>query len=173
MTPLDQPGPEKDTARLLADARRAIKQQQEAAATSVALAQAVLHAFQQASRLTERACAAVPDEAQRRAFAEEFTRITRALAGVVEEFSPGLSAEAADLPEAAPPAPLPDEFFLWLRQQKDRSALAPAAAVAAGREIWSRATAPDRDFLLRTWRQLLRARATALFQLSTSPYAPH
>lgn len=171
MTPLDQPGPEKEPARLLSDARRALRQQQEAAAASVALAQAVLHAFQQASRLTERACAAVPDEAKRTAFAEEFTRITRALAGVVEEFSPGLTAEAADLPEPASPAPLPDEFFVWLRQQKDRAPLETAAASAAGRDLWSRATAPDREFLLRTWRQLMRARANALFHLSSSPYA--
>ena len=173
MTPLDQPGPEKDTARLLADARRAIKQQQEAAATSVHIAQAVLHAFQQASRLTERACAAVPDEAQRRAFAEEFTRITRALAGVVEEFSPGLTAEAAELPEPAAPAPLPEEFFLWLDAQKGAATPERSAAIVAGRDLWSRATAPDREFLLRTWRQLLRARATTLFQLSSSPYATH
>jgi hypothetical protein len=172
MTPLDQPGPEKETARLLADARRAIKQQQEAAATSVHIAQAVLHAFQQATRITERACAAIPDEARRRALAEEMSRVTRALAGVVEEFSPGLSAEAAELPEPAAPAPLPEEFFLWLRTQQQHGATLPRAdAITAGRQLWSRATQPDRDFLLQTWRQLLRERATALFQLSSSPYA--
>jgi hypothetical protein len=171
MTPLDQPGPEKDTARLLADARRAIRQQQEAAATSVHLAQAVLHAFQKASQLTERACAEIPDDTKRRALTDEFSRITRALAGVVEEFSPGLTAESAELPEPSPAAPLPDEFFLWLRTQKGGEPLSRATGLAAGRQLWSRAVAPDREFLLQTWRQLLRARATALFQLSSSPYA--
>lgn len=171
MTPLDQPGPEKDTARLLADARRAIRQQQEAAATSVHIAQAVLHAFQQVSRLAERACAEIPAEAKRRELAEEMTRVTRALAGVVEEFSPGLTPESADLPEPSAPAPLPDEFFLWLRTQKGGAPAGRSEGLASGRELWSRATAPDREFLLQTWRQLLRSRATALFQLSSSPYA--
>jgi hypothetical protein len=171
MSPLDQPGPEKETARLLADARRAIRQQQEAAATSVHLAQAILHAFQQASGITQRACAAIPDETRRLALADEFTRVTRALGGVVEEFSPGLTPESAELPEPAPAAPLPDEFFLWLRTQKGGEPISRSAGIAAGRALWSHATAHDREFLLRTWRQVLRERATALFQLSSSPYA--
>lgn len=170
MSPLDQPGPEKEIARLLADARHAIRQQQEAAAASVHLAQAILHAFQQASRITERACAAIPDDEQRRELAEEFTRVTQALAGVVEEFSPGLTPEAAELPDPAPAAPLPDEFFLWLRTQKGGEPVSRLTGIAAGRALWSAATAPDREFLLRTWRQILRERATALFQLSMSPY---
>lgn len=173
MSSLDPSVPEKDTARLLVEARRALRLQQEAAATSVHLAQAILHAFQKTAAIAQRAVEEIPGEDTRERYAEEMTRVTRALAGVVEEFSPGLTPDAdRDLP--APPAaaaPLPEEFFLWLRQRKGGATLTRADAIISGRNLWSRANAEDRNTLVTIWCDTLRARANALLQLAAARYS--
>ena len=172
MSPLDRSSPENEAARLLAEARRALRQQQEAATTSVHLAQAILQAFQRTTTIAQRALEQIPNEEAREHFAIEMGRVTRALAGTVEEFSPGLVPDAGvDLPPPSPPSPLPEEFFLWLRAQKGGPLLARSDAVAIGRNLWQRADAADRRELISTWRNSLRARAQELLQLAAPPYA--
>lgn len=172
MSPLNQSTPENEAARLLAEARRALRQQQEAASASVHLAQAILQAFQRTTTIAQHAFEQIPNEESREHFATEMSRITRALAGVVEEFSPGLTPEATeDLPPPSAPAPLPEEFFLWMRVRKGGPILARADAITAGRSLWHRASANDRETLVRAWRQDLRARAQELLQLSGGRYA--
>jgi hypothetical protein len=164
--------PEQEPARLLAEARQALRQQQEAASASVHLAQAILQAYQRTTSIAQHAFEQIPNEESREHFATQMTKVTRALAGVVEEFSPGLTPDAMeDLPVPSIPTPLPEEFFLWLRTCKGGATLARADAITAGRSLWHRASAQDREMLLRAWRQGLRARAQELLHLAAGHYA--
>lgn len=167
----ETPASNDDTARLLGEAMRALKHQQEAAATSVHIAQAVLRAFQQMSRLSREIVEKLPNEEAQEYYALEMSRITRALAGVVEEFSPGLSADSGvDLPAPAPASPLPDEFFGWMHTMKSGRALPVGEAVSIGRTLYAQTTPAERTDLLAAWRKATRARATALFTLSSGVY---
>lgn len=166
----ETPASNDETARLLGEAMRALKHQQEAASTSVHIAQAVLRAFQQMSRLSREIVDQLPDEEAQERYALEMNRVTRALAGVVEEFTPGLSAGAeVDLP-AAPATPLPDEFFAWMHTMKSGRAVPVGEAVTIGRTLYAQTTAAERDVLLAAWRRATRARATTLFGLSSGRY---
>lgn len=161
-----------DTARLLGEAMRALKHQQEAAAASVHLAQAMLRAFQQMSRLGRELVERLPDEEAQEHYAEEMSRITRALAGVVEEFSPGIAPEepAEEAAAPMPPGPLPEEFFVWMHAMKSGSAPNASDAAAAGRTLFEQAPAADRLVLVSAWRKAVRARASRLFGLSSASY---
>ena len=171
MHPSETPASNDDTARLLGEAMQALKHQQEAAATSVHIAQAVLRAFQQISRLSREIVEKLPNEEAQEYYATEMNRITRALAGVVEEFSPGLSGDAGvDLPEPAPAAPLPEEFFAWMHTMKTGRAVSAGEAVTIGRTLYAQTTAAERTVLVASWRKATRARASALFSLSSGVY---
>jgi len=150
---------------------RALKHQQEAAATSVHIAQAVLRAFSQMTRLSREIVEKLPNEEAQEYYALEMNRIARSLAGVVEEFSPGLAAsEDIDLPEPAEPAPLPDEFFAWMQAMKNGRRLPLAEAVEIGRSLYAQTTEQERPMLVAAWRRATRAHATALFSLSSGAY---
>jgi hypothetical protein len=160
-----------ETARLLGEAMRALKHQQEAASASVHLAQAMLRAFQQMSRLGREMVERLPEEEAQEHYAQEMSRITRALAGVVEEFSPGLASDTMEDEPARPePAPLPEEFFVWMHAMKSGTAATAPVAASAGRALYEQAPVADRLVLVAAWRKSVRARASRLFGLSGGSY---